>query len=154
MFFKASYYLGIIVIMIVAACQHQLDLEKEKEVLLQVDRDFAALSAKDGYIVAYINNLTNDALLLPPGRGINVGRDRIYKEWTEEGLLGKLEWEPITANVAQSGDLGWTWGRWTFDVEDENGKTTRSYGKYIFLWNKINGQWKAAANIWNDNPKP
>ncbi len=146
--------MALIAVLILSGCQPRIDLEREKEALIQVDKDFAAMSAKDGYIEAYYRYLVDDAILLPPDADIKAGRERIYKEDTELGLLGLLEWEPEDADVARSCDLGWTWGRWVFTVKDEQGNPEESYGKYLFIWKKIDGQWKVVANIWNDNPQP
>jgi len=152
--FVTPVIMALIAVLFFSGCQPRIDLDKEKVALIQVDKDFAAMSAKDGYIEAYYHHLVDDAILLPPGADIKAGRERIYKEDTELGLLGLLEWEPEDADVASSGDLGWTWGRWVFTVGDEQGNPQESYGKYLFIWKKIDGQWKVAANIWNDNPQP
>jgi ketosteroid isomerase-like protein len=66
---------------------------------------------------------------------------------------GRLSWEPEDARVASSGELGWSWGEWAFIVEDEEGAPQESYGKYLFVWEKVGGAWRMAVNMWNDNPE-
>jgi len=117
-----------------SACERgEVDAEGARAALLEVDRAFAALSESDGYIEAYY-------------------RYSIYRSDSEEGLAGHLSWEPADARVAASGDMGWTWGQWSFTVDDEPGAPQRSYGKYVFIWDGANGEWKMTVNIWNDSP--
>ncbi len=138
----------------ISGCHGAGDVEEERVALLQADREFAAMSVEEGFIEAYYRNMADDAILLPPGGDLRVGRERIYREDTERGLSGLLQWEPQAADVARSGDLGWTWGRWVFTVESEPGDSERTYGKYVFVWKKTGGRWKVVANIWNDSPAP
>lgn len=136
-----------------SACEWgEVDAEGARAALLEVDRAFAALSESDGYIEAYYRYSTDDVLLLPPGALPKAGREEIYRSDSEEGLAGHLSWEPADARVAASGDMGWTWGQWLFTVDDEPGAPQRSYGKYVFIWDAANGEWKMTVNIWNDSP--
>ena len=146
--------LGCSLSMVCMACEQQPDMRGEEAALLQVDREFSALTATEGYIEAYYRYSADQVLLLPPGTQPRRGREVIYREDSEEGLLGHLQGFPEDGSVSSSGDLGWTWGRWVFTVEDEQGNSQESHGKYLNVWGKIGGQWKLIANIWNDNPPP
>ena len=153
--------LGCALIMIPAGCQGSSesegpvrDMSGERAALLEVDREFADLSESVGYIEAYYRYSADEILLLPPGIEPMSGREDIYREDSERGLQGQLTWKHQDGRVASSGELGWTWGRWVFTVEDEEGNPQVSFGKYVFLWGKRKGQWKVTVNIWNDNPEP
>ncbi len=91
---------------------------------------------------------------MPPGQRALSGRDEIYATFREQAGGDVLEWEPQDGSVSRSGDLGWTWGNWVFTSIDQEGQSQKSYGKYVFLWNRVGNEWKVIANIWNDSPKP
>ena len=146
--------LGCSLSMVCMGCQQQPDMRGEDAALLQIDREFSALAATEGYIEAYYRYSSDQVLLLPPGTQSRRGREVIYREDSEEGLLGHLQWFPEDGIVSSSGDMGWTWGRWVFTVEDEQANSQENHGKYLNVWRKIDGQWKLIANIWNDNPPP
>jgi ketosteroid isomerase-like protein len=153
-----SVVLGFGLAVASSACQEaeqeeELDMEGARTALLEVDRTFSALSESDGYIEAYYRYSADDVLLLPPGALPKAGREEIYRSDSEEGLMGRLSWEPEDARVASSGELGWSWGEWAFIVEDEEGAPQESYGKYLFVWEKVGGAWRMAVNMWNDNPE-
>ena len=46
-----------------------------------------------------------------------------------------------------------TWGEWTFISADDQGSPQESHGKYVFVWKQVDGSWKVAVNMWNDNPE-
>ena len=142
------------VLLFLPGCRETVDLAVEKAALLEHDREFEAFTASDGYIESYRRYSAEDLLLLPPGGQPRSGRERIYREDSEEGLLGHLEGFPEDGSVAASGDLGWTWGRWTFTLEDDQGENTVLHGKYLNVWKRIDGEWRLITNIWNENPEP
>ena len=53
--------------------------------------------------------------------------------------------------VAQSGDLGVTWGAYYFESVDELGAPFISEGKYVFVWRMIDGEWKLVLDISNES---
>ncbi|NIM49342.1 MAG: DUF4440 domain-containing protein, partial [Gemmatimonadales bacterium] len=103
---------------------------------------------------AYYRCLADNAVVMPPGQRALSGRDEIYATFREQAGGDVLEWEPQDGSVSRSGDLGWTWGNWVFTSIDQEGQSQKSYGKYVFLWNRVGNEWKVIANIWNDSPKP
>lgn len=55
----------------------------------------------------------------------------------------KIEWKPIYARVASSGDFGYTIGVSQITRTDEQGKRQVSTGKYVTVWQKqADGSWK------------
>ena len=149
-----SLVVGCCLVFVCLACeQGEVSTEAAQAALLEVDRAFAALSESDGYIEAYYRYSADDVLLLPPGALPKVGREEIYRSDSEEGLMGQLTWEPEDARVAASGDMGWSWGEWVFVVEDDEGTQQESDGKYLFIWEMVEGSWRMAVNMWNDNPE-
>src|SRR5580692_633922 len=63
--------------------------------------------------------------------------------------------DPEEAVVAESGELGFTWGRYVASVRDSNGKLVVQYGKYLDVWKRqSDGVWRWIADIGNDSPPP
>lgn len=65
-----------------------------------------------------------------------------------------LEWEPQVADVASSGDMGYTTGPSV--RTDKTAKDQRqSYGQFFSVWKKQkDGTWKVALDIGTDTPAP
>ncbi|MFY9665906.1 MAG: hypothetical protein WAK19_15795, partial [Candidatus Cybelea sp.] len=59
------------------------------------------------------------------------------------------------AVVAVSGELGFTWGRWTDTYRDKHGNIKHAYGKYLDIWRRdADGTWRWIVDIGNENPMP
>lgn len=137
-----------------SACQQPFDLEAEREALLQVDREFAAASAEFGAGEAFNRFLTDDAMQMPAGGNPVIGRTAIYEGMKEGVETYTLAWEPQDGAVSNSADLGWTWGKYTLSWKNEEGNLKKSYGKYLNVWKKVDGQWKVVVDIGNKSPAP
>jgi ketosteroid isomerase-like protein len=129
-----------------------LDLERERQMLLAHDLRFAAAVQESGVASAYRQFMAADAIQLPDGGSPIAGREEIYQELQDitEGLDFYLSWEPLEAQVAASGELGFTWGIYYFESSDEIGAPYIAEGKYVFLWKKNAGRWELILDISNE----
>lgn len=131
------------------------DMEEETARLLQTDKDFAAASLEHGAAEAFRMYLHDDAIMFSRGRHAVRGSDSIYKIMSAGAGSYSLEWTPRAAEVAVSGELGWSWGEYTFTSTGGDGIESRSYGKYVNVWRKnTEGEWKVIADIGNESPPP
>jgi ketosteroid isomerase-like protein len=148
---------GIIAALFVAGCagREAIDTVKEAERLLQTDREFAAASLQHGAADAFRMFLAGDAVMFSDGRQPVHGRDSIYEIMKPGDSAYVLEWTPRSAEVAASGEMGWTWGEYIVTSKDSDGNSTKSYGKYLNVWNTDSaGNWKVVADIGNSSPSP
>lgn len=128
-----------------------IDLELERESLLQQDLRFADVAYEEGVAEAYRRFMAEDAIQLPDGDLAIGGRDAIYANMLAitDGVEFSLTWEPIKAEVAASGDLGYTWGIYYYESLDEIGAPFVAEGKYVYLWRKNGGRWELILDITN-----
>jgi len=67
-----------------------------------------------------------------------------YEGKSDSGVI--LTWKPAKAIIAESGELGYTYGFWTFVAKGDT-----SHGTYMTVWKKdASGQWKYIADTGND----
>jgi len=131
-----------------------VDIEAEKENLLQTDIAFSETSFAKGSREAFHEFLDEEALMLPAGSQPIFGRENIY-EVMSGGTNSVLTWEPVMAEVSKSGDLGYTWGRYKSLREGSDTTIKAEYGKYLNVWKKQNdGTWKVLVDMGNSNPMP
>jgi ketosteroid isomerase-like protein len=139
--------------LIVTACHRTADLEKEKQSVMQTDRDFAALSVQAGAAEAFKQYSMEDLVLLPPNAEPVHGRDNVSRGFVEFDKSLILNWEPRAAEVAASGDLAYSWGTSTGTRRETGAQAFR--GKYLTVWKKdANGNWKMIADMGNESPAP
>jgi len=104
---------------------------------------------------AFLSFFANGAHFMPFGAPLAQG-DAIRATW--EGLIAMpgfgLKWQATSAEVAGSGDIGYTIGSFELTVE-QDGTATLSEGKYVTVWHKqADGSWKTQVDIFNSNGPP
>jgi uncharacterized protein (TIGR02246 family) len=86
------------------------------------------------------------------------GREAIAKSFAGFFTLPnlKITWRADKADVAKSGELGYTSGTYQMSFSDPAGKTVSDKGKYVTVWTKqTDGSWKVLLDIFNtDMPAP
>lgn len=137
---------------LLSSCGSKIDLEKEKQNLLKTDIEFSKTSVEKGAAEAFYIYMTDETVQLPAGLPPIVGRKAI-RERMSGSSKAILKWQPARAEVAKSGDLGYTWGNYEISWQGEDGKTEKLYGKYLNIWKKQpDGTWKAVVDIGNQSP--
>lgn len=127
-----------------------------REALLKTDREWAQAAATRDLerIVAY---WTDDAVIYSPGDAPVEGKAAIRAYVGESLKMPKfsITWTPAQAEVAASGDLGYTRGTNAITVPTEGGGTTTLAGRYVTVWRKAaDGKWRCAVDFWNAAPSP
>lgn len=139
---KMTSYVLVLLIMIIA-CKSEINIEQEKTVLMETDRAFSKLSVEKGMYEAFDSYMADDATMYRNGSNPFVGREAIRPLLPKGNDGGVLKWEPTFADVAASGDLGYTLGKYEFIMPDSAGNPASSFGFYISVWKKqADGKWK------------
>ena len=130
-------------------CSVPIDLEKEKQTLLQTDAAFSKLSLEKGATCAFHHYLADEGLVLPfteAPRNKSDYASMLERAHPPDAAKTTLEWTPEFADVAASGDLGYTWGRYVFTAAD----SSQTRGFYISVWKKqADGQWRFVFDAGN-----
>lgn len=130
----------------------QKNLNKEEARLFQTEIEFAKLSQIKGVSAAFSAYFAEDSILLPHNGNPVSGKDAIVK-YLGDGFT--LAWKPLRAEVAKSGDIGYTYGTAETRWIDKDGKPQVRYGKYMSVWRKQpDGAWKVIVDMGNDSPAP
>jgi len=131
------------------ACElHAGDHGQPELALLQADREFARLSAESNPKTAFAAFLAPNVIMLPRAGDPVQGFDSAMASFGEEPGY-ELRWQPQLAEVAESGEMGWTWGTYQVLVEDEQ----VSSGKYVNIWTRQDdGSWKVRLDMGNQEP--
>jgi ketosteroid isomerase-like protein len=122
------------------------------DLLVKLEADFQKATAEKGWD-GYVTFFADDGVELPNGGSIVQGREAIRKELGEWTPGSSLTWKPTKAEMAASGDIGYTYGEYTFKTKDKEGHPVVRYGKYTTIWKKQkDGRWKVAVDMDNNAP--
>lgn len=126
------------------------NIEKEKKNLLEKDIEIAAASAKKGILKAFYPFITSQSLLFPENGFPVYGKKACEKAMESadmSGWQGKLQWEPLFADVSAAGDLGYTHGRFKRPGTTPQGKKKMVYSYYGTIWQRdTQGTWKVMVS--------
>ena len=109
--------------------------------LLRADSAFAALSVTSGAKNAFLAFAAEEAMSFGGGTQMTQGRQAIGAGFDGFPVGAVLEWWPVAAEIAPSGDLGCTVGEATI-------ASLNHYSKYLTIWRRQpDGTWKFVAEL-------
>jgi uncharacterized protein (TIGR02246 family) len=122
----------------------------EQAIRGQVDRWLELVKAKDAAGIAAL--YAEDGAVMPPNAPIGKGRAAIQQTWASlmqtPGFA--LTFAPEQIVVSASGDMALDRGTYHLAIAP-HGTAQSDTGKYVVVWRKIGGEWKAAADIFNSD---
>jgi len=123
---------------------------EERALRGRVDHWLHLVKAKDAAGIAEI--YTEDGAVMPPNSPIGEGHSGIQKAWASMMQTPgfDLTFTPEQIIVSSSGDMALDRGTYSLAVAPGGTKRTDT-GKYVVVWRKIGGEWKAAADIFNSD---
>ena len=134
------------------------NLINSEQILMELEREaYRRTMARD---LSWMKDLhAREALMFSPGSETKLAIEVFDAALTQQGQkqpeaetsdsqdMKHFFWEPVSAKVSASDDMGWVHGLIT--ITDSAGN--KEYGKYVSVWVKEDGQWKVAAEIRNAN---
>ena len=123
----------------------QDSMEKWKNEIVNTEQEFAEMVLNEGIPKAFLTYAAKDAVLLR-NNGLIIGKDSLRESYkNKESELGKvsLTWKPDFVDVALSGDLGYTYGKYVYTTTDSIGITNVVEGVFHTVWKRqLDGKWK------------
>lgn len=137
-------------IIVFISCNQTSDTGKLKQEIVDTDKAMSKLAIEEGFFKAILFYADDDIIKLNDGQYPVIGKKEFEEKIGNDLGPKTLTWEPVNAEVANSGELGYTWGNWKFVRSD-----TIYYGNYFTIWKKQkNGKWKVALDGGNTTPPP
>ncbi len=147
-------YYAIVLVAVLAGCGVNMSSDAGKSRLIEIDREFSQMSVEQGIAKAFVNYAADSAIILSENMLPIVGRSAIGDMWADVQEGAQLIWDPDFADIAASGDLGYTIGHWTYSVTDSSGETQSSKGRYVTIWKKQDdGNWKYVFDTGSKDPQ-
>lgn len=132
------------------SCQpKKVDTKEEAEKLMQASRDWAkAANSRD--IDKIMSYWTDDAILYSAGepelKGQKAIREMVSASMKDPNF--SISWEPISAEVSESGDMGYILENSKIIIKDSTGAEKIMTFKVVNIWKKQkDGSWKNAVDI-------
>ncbi len=121
--------------------------------MVETERAFARMSEEQGIRPSFMAFIADDGVLFRPTAVKG-------KQWLTENPLPPsekrplLSWQPIFADIALMGDMGYTTGPWEYKADIHDAKPV-AFGNFLTVWKKqLDGSWKFAIDLGISNPQP
>mgnify|MGYP001813864569 CR=1 FL=1 len=119
--------------------EEQISLWKAE--IEQTELAFSKLAGEQGIHDAFVAYAAPEAVLLRRNKLI-LGRTEIDDFYSGNTSTG-LSWAPDFVDVAESGDLGYTYGKYIFSFKDSTGTQQQNQGIFHTVWKRQeDGTWK------------
>ena len=113
--------------------------------ILRTDKEFSKASSKLGMKKAFIEYMDDDGILLRPNHPPIIGANAIEYLTEQNDSSYTLTWEPSSAQVSVSGDLGYSYGIYNLQLQN-----TTLHGTYVSIWKQKDGKWKFILDTGNE----
>ncbi len=130
------------------SCKPKTKVEKNisADALIEADEKFSELSKQEGMKKAFIEYIDEEGILLRPNHPPIVGADAIDFLSQVNDSSFSLTWQPGGGEIAESGDMGFTYGIYNLEIKD-----TVLKGTYVSIWKKQkDGKWKFVLDSGNE----
>lgn len=138
----------LLLILVLFAIVH-VDAQKvKKEIaikeIIAAETAFEKMAAEKGLAQAFWFFADDNAVIKRGNDSLIRGRDNIRHFYSRELFTkASIKWAPDFVDVSESGDMGYTYGKYLWQLKTDDGKLNESRGVFHTVWKKQhNGEWK------------
>lgn len=149
---KPSSLLPIILVVSLASFAQEPVTKSPLHSMVDTERAFAKASEEKGTRESFLMFIADDGILFRPTAVLG-------KRWLQENpsppsdKRSVLAWQPIFADMAAAGDMGYTFGPWEFKQDIKDQKPV-AFGHFATIWKKqSDGKWKFAIDLGISHPQ-
>ena len=143
-----KFFSQFIVLIVSFSCQYESkesSVEQWKNEIIQTEKDFADMASSNGIAQAFLFYAAEDAVLERNDvliKGKQSIADILRKN-NSNSMEVTLSWKPDFVDVSNSGDLGYTYGKYQYVSIDSLGNKQESEGIFHTVWKRQkDGSWK------------
>ena len=136
--------------------QKEIDTKSEGEKLMQTSREWSQAAAKRD-VNKILNYWTDDAVVMSAGEPVLKGKEGIRQmvEGSFKNPGFQISWEPESAEISNSGDLGYLLENTKMTMPDSVGNATVQNFKAVTIWKKAaDGSWKCVVDVLSHEALP
>ncbi len=147
---NANFACGLVLIAVVITGSNLSAQDRQPlEEIVRTEKAFAEAAVLKGVRQAFLEFLDDDGILFQPTA---VNGKQAWNARAESPAL--LAWNPVWADVAVDGSIGYTTGDWDFRPAGKEDSPI-AFGQYLTIWKKSGtGQFKAVLDIGVVHPQP
>lgn len=129
-------------VVISVSCKRNVDKDEIRDEILRTEKSFENMTLKKGIAEAFYYYADENAVINRDS--LIKGKENIRIYYSRKDLKNAtVNWKPDYIYVSECGTLGYTYGRYTWKVRNENGTVTESKGIFHTVWKRQkDNTWK------------
>ena len=146
---KKLIIIALIIVTFISCNQKEVDTKSEGEKLMQTSREWSQVAASRN-ADSILSYWTDDAIVISAGEADLKGKNGIRQmvEGSFKNPSFKISWEPKSAEISKSGDLGYLLETTKMTMTDSLGKASVQNFNVVTIWKKqVDGSWKCAVDV-------
>ena len=146
---KKLTIIALIIVTFISCNQKEVDTKSEGEKLMQTSREWSQVAASRN-ADSILSYWTDDAIVISAGEADLKGKNGIRQmvEGSFKNPVFKISWEPKSAEISKSGDLGYLLETTKMTMTDSLGKASVQNFNVVTIWKKqADGSWKCAVDV-------
>ncbi len=127
------------------SCSTPINTLKDRNKIAVTEQAFEKMAEEKGLAEAFYFYADMNAVIKRENDSLIYGRESIFKYYISKLSNKKttLKWKPDFIEVAQNGDLAYTFGKYFYCITDSAGKKTTYKGAFHTVWKKQpDGTWR------------
>jgi|SRR5512138_264363 ketosteroid isomerase-like protein len=132
------------VIFLQAGCGQTESREEFKNEIFRTEKAFEKMTAEKGIAEAFYFFADSNAVIKRENDTLISGKESIKIYYQKRNTTNAtVNWTPDFIEVSESGDLGYTYGKYTWKIADSIGDTVEHKGVFHTVWKRQkNKEWK------------
>jgi ketosteroid isomerase-like protein len=140
------YKFLLVIAVFIISCNDDKDYDPEavKKQIADAEKAFERMAAEKGIAEAFWYYADSNAVISRRGDTLIYGKEQIRNFYsTDFYKTASVKWSADFIDVAEDGDMAYTYGKYLWQSKDSTGKVTESKGVFHTVWKKRkDGTWK------------
>lgn len=136
--------LGLLMITSCVKKEERMTVDDYKSEIFNSEKDFEKMVREKGIAAGFYQFADSNAVIKRENDTLIIGKENIRKYYANPKFKNAVvTWSPDFINVSESGDMAYTYGKYTWTVKDSTGKTNTFKGVFHTVWKRqADGNWK------------
>jgi len=131
-------------ILLFAGSAYSQSKEEIKKEIFQTEKAFEKMTSEKGIAEAFYHFTDKNAAIKRENDTLITGNENIKIYYEKKGLKdATVNWTPDFIDVSESGDLGYTYGKFIWKFKGDDGKIVEYKGVFHTVWKRQkDNSWK------------
>ena len=125
------------------SCKNVTEINTAKNEIFQTEKAFEKMVSEKGLAEAFYYFADKHAAIKRGNDSLIIGKENIklyYDKNSDQNA--KLSWTPDFIDVSDCGTLGYSYGKYVYQIQNNEGKIIEYKGIFHTVWKKQNNNWR------------